>query len=570
MSAGEFALVAVVALPLLGAAVVAAVPARADRAARAVGAAFAALTLAAAALLATGRDGTWFAYRPIGGGTGTGGDGAPTLRPWREVDLAWVPGFDLRFHVGVDGVSYPLVVLTALLTLLCCTYTLWHVPTPGGDAGDAGQSTDDPRSGDDAGRSAGDSAAGQPASGRGRSLVALLLVIETGILGTFLALDLVLFFVFFEVVLLPMYAVIAGWGGKQRRHAARKFALYTLFGSVLLLVGVFTVVAAGDTADIVALTGGDGLSRGAQLAAFTLFALAFAVKSPLWPLHTWLPAAHTQAPTVGSVILAGVLLKMGTYGLIRIGVGVTPEGARWAAPVIGVLAVAAIIVGALVCLAQDELKRLIAYSSVGHMGFVLLGVATLTATGIQAALIGNIAHGIITGLLFFLAGAIKDRAGTGSLTALQGLRETAPRLAGLLAFAAVASLGLPGLAGFWGEAFAVAAALQVGGALWTTLGVLAAIGGALTAAYFLRMLFRVTHGPASPAVARIGAQPSAGRTQGSARSSGPAALPAGRLAAAELGAWGPLALLALAVGLMPALVLGIAAEPVRALVEAIP
>lgn len=562
MSAGEFALVAVVALPLLGALVVAVVPARADRTARAVGAGFATLTLVAAVLLATGRDGTWFAYRPTGGGIGN--TDAPALRPWHEVDLAWVPGFDLRFHVGVDGVSYPLVVLTALLTLLCCTYTLWHVPTPGGDAGDAGRSVDDP------GRSRGDAGAGEPAPGRGRSLVALLLVIETGILGTFLALDLVLFFVFFEVVLLPMYAVIAGWGGEQRRHAARKFALYTLFGSVLLLVGVFTVVAAGDTADIVALTGGDGLSRGTQLAAFTLFALAFAVKSPLWPLHTWLPAAHTQAPTVGSVILAGVLLKMGTYGLIRIGVGVTPEGARWAAPVIGVLAVAAIIVGALVCLAQDELKRLIAYSSVGHMGFVLLGVATLTATGIQAALIGNIAHGIITGLLFFLAGAIKDRAGTGSLTALRGLREAAPRLAGLLAFAAVASLGLPGLAGFWGEAFAVAAALRAGGALWTTLAVLAAIGGALTAAYFLRMLFRVTHGPASPVVARIGSQPPTGRTQGRARSSGPAALPTGRLTAAELGAWGPLALLALAVGLMPALVLGVAAEPVRALVEAIP
>lgn len=571
MSTGEFALVAVVALPLLGGLAVAVLPARVDRLARAVGTAFAALTLVGAGLLAAGRgDDGWFAYRPTGADNGAGSGGASAVRPWHEVDLTWVPGFDLRFHLGVDGVSYPLVVLTALLTLLCCTYTLWHVPTPGADAGDPG------RGAGDLDRTASGSGSGRLTPGRGRSLVALLLVIEAGILGTFLALDLVLFFLFFEVVLLPMYAVIAGWGGEQRRHAARKFALYTLFGSVLLLVGVFTVVAAGDTADIVALTGGNGLSRGTQLLAFTLFALAFAVKSPLWPLHTWLPAAHTQAPTVGSVILAGVLLKMGTYGLIRIGVGVTPQGARWAAPVIGVLAVAAIIIGALVCLAQDELKRLIAYSSVGHMGFVLLGVATLTATGIQAALIGNIAHGIITGLLFFLAGAIKDRAGTGSLTALRGLRETAPRLAGLFAFAAAASLGLPGLAGFWGEAFAVAAALQVGGVLWHTLGALAALGGALTAAYFLRLLFRVTHGPASAAVARIGAQRPAGRADGPAgrapgnpQSSGPA-IPAAGLAAAELGAWGPLALLALAVGLMPALVLGVAAEPVRALVEAIP
>ena len=198
-------------------------------------------------------------------------------------------------------------------------------------------------------------------------------------MGVFLSLDLVLFFVFFEVVLLPMYAVIAVWGGPARRHAARKFVLYTLFGSVLLLVGVFVVVSQSGTADLVVLSArrGAGLGAGTQLGAFVLLALAFAVKSPLWPLHTWLPDAHTEAPTVGSVILAGVLLKMGTYGLLRIAVGVLPDGARRVAPVLGVLAVAAILVGGLVCLAQTELKRLIAYSSVGHMGFVLLGIATL-------------------------------------------------------------------------------------------------------------------------------------------------------------------------------------------------
>ncbi|MER7331186.1 MULTISPECIES: NADH-quinone oxidoreductase subunit M [unclassified Micromonospora] len=498
MSFGEFLLVAVLALPALGALAVAATPR--DRAARALGTVVAGLTLVATALLFLG-DRTWSTYT----------SGTPAVRPWHQVDLPWVPGLDLRFHLGVDGISWPLVVLTALLTLLCCAYTLWRVPE----------------------------------GGSGRALVALLLVVEVGILGTFLALDLVLFFVFFEVVLLPMYAIIAGWGGVDRRRAARKFALYTLLGSVLLLVGVYTVVAAAGTADIVALTGGSGLSRGTQLAAFTLLALAFAVKSPLWPLHSWLPDAHTQAPTVGSVVLAGVLLKIGTYGLIRIAVPVAPEGARWAAPVLGVLAVAAILVGSLVCLAQRELKRLIAYSSVGHMGFVLLGVATLTTTGIQAALIGNIAHGVITGLLFFLAGAVKDRTHTGALAELSGLRETSPRLAGLLGFAAVASLGLPGLAGFWGEAFAVVAAVEVGGALWTTLGVLAAIGGALTAAYFLRLLRQVTHGRPSAAVGRL--------TPG--------------LAGAELAAWAPLVLLALAVGLAPTLVLGLAEAPVDALVE---
>ncbi|MFG1949938.1 NuoM family protein [Micromonospora sp. NPDC048830] len=500
MTFGQVLLGAVLALPAAGAALVAAVPR--DRAARLVGTLVAGLTLLAALPLAAGGRG-WMAYGP-----------PPAVRPWHQLDLPWVPGLDLRFHVGVDGISYPLVVLTALLTLLCCAYTLWKVPDGGGS---------------------------------GRALVALLLVVEVGILGTFLALDLVLFFLFFEVVLLPMYAIIAGWGGADRRRAARKFVLYTLLGSVLLLVGVYVVVAAAGTADIVALTGGSGLSRGTQLAAFTLLGLAFAVKSPLWPLHSWLPDAHTQAPTVGSVVLAGVLLKMGTYGLIRVAVGVAPEGARWAAPVLGVLAVAAILVGALVCLAQDELKRLIAYSSVGHMGFVLLGVATLTATGIEAALIGNIAHGVITGLLFFLAGAVKDRTGTGSLAELSGLRETAPRLAGLLGFAAVASLGLPGLAGFWGEAFAVVAAVERGGTFWTVLGVLAAVGGALTAAYFLRLLRRVTHGRPSPAVGRL----------------------APGLAGAELTAWAPLVLLALAVGLAPALVLGVASDPVAALLQAV-
>ncbi|WP_446216984.1 complex I subunit 4 family protein [Micromonospora sp. IBHARD004] len=496
MRLGQFLLVAVLAVPALGAIAAAAIPH--DRAGRLTGAVAAALTLLATLPLVGGDHG-WFGYGP-----------RPAVQPWHQLDRPWVPGLDLRFHLGVDGISWPLVVLTALLTLLCCGYTLWRVPD----------------------------------GGSGRALIALLLVVEVGILGTFLALDLVLFFLFFEVVLLPMYAIIAGWGGDDRRRAARKFALYTLFGSVLLLVGVYVVVAAAGTADLVALTGGAGLSRGTQLAAFTLLALAFAVKSPLWPLHSWLPDAHTQAPTVGSVILAGVLLKMGTYGLIRVAVGVAPEGARWAAPVLGVLAVAAILIGSLVCLAQDELKRLIAYSSVGHMGFVLLGVATLTATGIQAALIGNIAHGVITGLLFFLAGAVKDRAHTGALAELSGLRETAPRLAGLLGFAAVASLGLPGLAGFWGEAFAVVAAVRRGGGLWTTLAVLAAIGGALTAAYFLRLLRQVTHGRPSPAVGRL----------------------APGLAGAELTAWAPLVLLALAVGLAPALVLGYATGPVDALV----
>jgi NADH-quinone oxidoreductase subunit M len=497
VTAGQLLLILTLALPAAGAVVVGGAPARLERPARMVGTGAAGLAFLASALLYLGGGG-WFAYRA----------GEPAVRPWHSVRAAWTPGLDLQFHIGVDGISYPLVLLTTLLTLLCCGYTVSRAP--GG--------------------------------GRGSTLIALLLVVEVGIVGTFLALDLVLFFIFFEVVLLPMYAVIAIWGGERRRAAAGKFVLYTLLGSVLLLVGVFVVVAAAGTADIVALTGGGPLSRGTQLLGFTFFALAFAVKAPLWPLHTWLPDAHTEAPTVGSVILAGVLLKMGTYGLIRIGVGVTPEGAAWAAPVLGTLAVAAIVIGGLVCLAQTELKRLIAYSSVGHMGFVLLGIATLTAAGIQAALIGNIAHGVITGLLFFLAGAIKERAHTGELAALGGLRERSSALAGLLGFTAIASLGLPGLAGFWGEVFAVVAAIQRDQPGWTALGVVAAGGAALTAAYFLRLLRRVAHGPA----AAVPVDPPG-------------------LARAELVSWAPLVVLTLAIGLLPVLVLGMAYAPAAAL-----
>ncbi|MEU4621751.1 NADH-quinone oxidoreductase subunit M [Actinoplanes sp. NPDC023801] len=497
-SVPQILLVALLLVPALGAIAVAMFPAARDRAARIVATGFATVTLllSVALLFARPNEFGWFAYRS--------GDGLPMLL-WAELDLPWVRSLGLEFHIGVDGVSYPLVVLTGLLTVLCCAYTVKKVP----------------------------------AGGSGRALAALLLTLELGVLGTFLAFDLILFFLFFEVVLLPMYAVIAGWGGANRRAAARKFVLYTLAGSVLLLLGVMIVVTKAGTGDLVTLTGASELTRTTQCVVFALLAVAFAVKAPLWPLHTWLPDAHTEAPTVGSVILAGVLLKMGTYGLIRVGVGVAPDGAAWAAPVLGILATVAIIAGALICLRQTELKRLIAYSSVGHMGFVLLGIATLSVTGIQAALVGNIAHGLITGLLFFLVGAIKDSAGTGSLNQLSGLRETAPRLAGLLGFAAIASLGLPGLAGFWGEAFAVVAAVQRGGPLWLTLAVVAAIGGALTAAYFLRLLRRVTHGPATP----------------EAHTLPPV------LSGVEWLAWAPLVLLTLAVGVAPALVLGDTVQP---------
>lgn len=445
-------------------------------------------------------------------------DFGATSRVQLEIDRAWAPAIGLRFHLGADGISLPLVTLTALLTFLCFLYTLRHPPE----------------------------------GGRTRLLTALLLVLETGMLGTFVALDLVLFFVFFETVLVPMYAVIMLWGGPGRRAAAAKFILYTLLGSGLLLAGMLLVGAQAGTLDMTALAGrhGSGLSHGIQITAFALMGIGLAVKAPMWPLHTWLPDAHTEAPTVGSVLLAGVLLKMGTYGLVRVALPLAPDGARFWAPWLGLLAVIGIVYGALACLAQRDLKRMIAYSSVGHMGFVLLGIATLTPAGINAALFGNIAHGLITGLLFFLAGSVRERWGTGDLDAIGGgMLGTSPRLASILAFASVASLGLPGLAGFWGEVLALLGAYRPHADLpretFVTFMAVAALGAVLTAAYFLRMLARLTHGPSG----------------GTARPAGPVAA----VSAQEYAAWVPLIALTLLVGLWPKTLLDVTTGPVRAL-----
>ncbi|MFC4058809.1 NuoM family protein [Planomonospora corallina] len=407
-----------------------------------------------------------------------GFDHADPARTQFTTDLAWIPGLDLRFHLGVDGISLPLVVLTALLTFLCFVYLCW------GRADGPGQLLR-PR----------------PGGNRPRALVFTLLVLEVGMIGTFLALDLLLFFVFFEVVLIPMYFVIAVWGGGARRAAATKFILYTLLGSVVLLLGLLLIWAQTGTLDMVALARahGAGMSRSVQIIAFLAVGAGLAVKTPMWPLHTWLPAAHTEAPTVGSVLLAGVLLKMGTYGFARIAIPVLPDGATAVAPWLGALAVVGIVYGCLACLAQRDLKRLIAYSSIGHMGFVLLGLATLTPVGINAALFGNIAHGLITGLLFFVAGAVKERYGTADMPTLGGgMLVRLPHLGSLLTFAAIASLGLPGLAGFWGEMLALLGAFQpapgLSRPLFLTFMAVGGLGTVLTAAYFLVMLSRVTHG----------------------------------------------------------------------------
>lgn len=393
--------------------------------------------------------------------------GSGTIDPWHEINLPWIASLESRLHLGVDGLSWPLIVLTSLL-VLCCTIWLASVERVHNV----------------------------------RALLALIFALQFGMVGVFLALDTIVFFVFFELTLVPMYGVIAGWGGAKRAAAARKFVLYTLAGSVLLLTGVMWLLVEAGTSDmpLLAERAGD-VARSAQLGIFAFLAVAFAVKSPLWPLHSWLPDAHTEAPTVGSVLLAGVLLKLGTYGLVRVGVTLAPQGAKHFAPVLAALGVVAIVVAAFVCLASDELKRLIAYSSVGHMGFVLLGIATLNEAGMQAAQVGNVSHGLITGLLFFCVGAVKSRLGSGQLASLGGLRMSAPRLAAVLGFAAIASFGLPGLAGFWGEAFAIYGAAQHGTVWWWAAAIVAAIGAALVVAYFLRMLrLVVTRQPTAGAV----------------------------------------------------------------------
>ena len=390
-------------------------------------------------------------------------------------DLSWIDVINSRYILGLDGVSLPLLALTLAVVPLCVVYSWHHIPPPG----------------------------------NAKAFLVLILILETGMVGTFVAQDLILFFVFFEVVLLPMFFMIGVWGGPNRRYASIKFFLFTLFGSALMLLSFLALFflaadpATGEalrTFDMRALSdaAGAGILGATQVWVFAGMLIGFGVKVPMFPLHTWLPDAHTEAPTVGSVILASVLLKLGTYGFVRIAVPMLPEGAEAWAPWIGLLAVIGIIYGALGCLAQTDMKRLIAFSSVAHMGFVMLGIATLTDFGTNAALFGMIAHGIITGMLFFIAGSVKDRYHTLEIRRLGGLLVQAPRLGWLLGFVSMASLGLPGLAGFWGEfpailsAYSPAKGLPV--ELFRTYMVIAAIGTVLAAGYLLWLLQRTAMG----------------------------------------------------------------------------
>jgi len=382
------------------------------------------------------------------------------------VDRSWISVINSNYHIGVDGISLPLFGLSLFIVPLCIIYSWDHFPEPHNP----------------------------------KAFLALILILEVGMTGTFLAEDLILFFVFFELVLLPMYFMIGVWGGPNRQYAAIKFFLFTLFGSALMILSFLALYFKdGETFDIPTLVHrASMLPHGTQVLIFAGLFMGFAIKVPMFPFHTWLPDAHTEAPTVGSVILAAVLLKLGVYGFIRIAIPILPDAAKTWAPWIGLLAVIGIIYGALGCLAQKDLKRLIAFSSVAHMGFVMLGIATLTTYGINAAVFGMVAHGLITGMLFFLAGSIQERFGTREIARLGGLLKQAPRLGWILGFCAFASLGLPGLAGFWGEfpailsSFSPAKGLSIGA--FRTFMVVASIGTVFAAGYLLWMYQRTAFG----------------------------------------------------------------------------
>lgn len=408
------------------------------------------------------------------------------INPADSINLPWIQlnagsfSFNIRYFIGVDGLSLPLVILNALITMLAII--------------------------------------GGWEKTRVKEYFALILLLETGVMGVFMALDLFLFFLFWEVELAPMFLLIGIWGNEAIKHgvpgriySAWKFLIYTFFGSIFMLAGIILVYFhmgghAATMAYVVQhmLVGNIqipviGVTMSLQLLAFLLIFVAFAVKIPMFPFHTWLPDAHTDAPTEVSVILAAVLLKMGAYGLIRICFTLFPQGIHEFAGPLVVLAVINIIYGAGICLVQTDMKKLIAYSSVSHMGIILLGVAAAAGSGsiafrmaaLTGATVQMFSHGIITGMLFFCVGVIYDHAHTREIAIFGGVAKRMPALATMFTFAALASLGLPGLAGFVAEYMVFTGSFQI----WTAATVVAVFTMILTASYLLWMIKRVFYGP---------------------------------------------------------------------------
>ena len=370
----------------------------------------------------------------------------------------WVTSWGISWHLGVDGVSLFLVVLTGILFPLVILGVDPHHDH--------------------------------------KRYLAWLLLLEAGVMGSFLSLDLFLFFIFFEIVLVPMYFLIGGWGYDKRVYAATKFFLYTMLGSAFMLVGIIAtaVLARRDigylTFDLVTIAEQASFATNTGRWLFVSFAIAFAVKVPIFPLHTWLPDAHTQAPTGGSVILAGVLLKMGTYGFLRFGLYLFPAAAVWAKPVLLTLAVIGIIYGAIAATMQTDLKRLVAYSSVAHLGFIVLGIFAITSQSLTGSVMQMVNHGISTGALFLLVGMIYERRHTRQIAELRGIQSVAPIFSAAFMIVMLSSIGVPGLNGFAGEFLILIGSFQ--SARWWTI--VAATGVILAALYLLWAYQRVFHG----------------------------------------------------------------------------
>jgi len=375
--------------------------------------------------------------------------------------VAWMPDFGIQYILGVDGISLFLVLLTTLLMPLAILAS-WSVKD------------------------------------KIKEYLIFMLLLETGMLGAFVALDLFLFYVFWEVMLVPMYFLIGVWGGPRRIYAALKFVIYTMAGSLLMLVAIIYLATRHAqltqvfTFDLLELYGLN-LPFDQQSWLFLAFALSFAIKVPLFPFHTWLPDAHVEAPTAGSVILAGVLLKLGTYGFLRFAMPLFPDAAQAALPGIMALAVIGIIYGAVVAMMQSDIKKLVAYSSVSHLGFVMLGLCALNLQGVQGAIYQMLNHGLSTGALFLLVGMIYDRRHTRRIDDFGGLWQQMPVFSSLLLIVTFASIGLPGLNGFVGEFLILLGAFSVA-PVWTAV---AATGVILGAIYMLWMIRRVIFGPLS-------------------------------------------------------------------------
>ena len=381
----------------------------------------------------------------------------------------WLPALGIQYALGIDGISLVMVLLNTFLFFLCIIYAWASV------------------------------------NERVKEYLFTMLLLEVGITGVFLALDFVLFYVFWEIMLIPMYVLIGVWGGERRVYATLKFVLYTLFGSLLMLVAILALYFVhGNTTgvftfNILELTQGT-YGEQFQLWAFLAFFLAFAIKVPMVPFHTWLPDAHVEAPTTGSVILAGILLKMGGYGFIRFSLPLFPDASQIAQTAILVLSVVAIIYGALVALMQTDLKKLIAYSSVSHMGFVTLGIFSFTQQGIDGAMMQMFSHGLVTGALFLCVGQLYERTHDRLIANLGGLAHRWPVYAVLFLFFSLASIGLPGLSGFVGEFMVLLGAFVDDIRIF---GVLAVFGIILSAAYMLWMYWRVMLGSMKEAHSRL-------------------------------------------------------------------